>query len=405
MENKTLNNFKRNVDLSISLNRWILKPIGAWPSMKPSKTTRLELIFKKFLILICYILLSFVLVFGSMFIILELEDFYNSLKIGSALSFFLMAAMKYFFLIIRENDIRNCLGCIEMDWKYVKYSEDKKIMVDNANFGRKLIKICGFFMYGGVVFYYIALPMAHGRALDEDRNITYRPLVYPIPKIIANYQISPANEIFYLIQLFSGLVAHNITVAACGIVALLAMHACGQLEILISWLEYLVDGRENVSNTFDERLADIVEQHVRAFSFIKRTEEVISEISLVEIVGCTFNICCLGYHCMMEWDIHQPLGTVTYVILLISVTFNIFIFCYIGEVLAEQTLKVGEKSYMIDWYRIPDRKNLALVLIIMTSNSTTRLTAGNLIDLSISSFSDVIKSAGAYLNMLRTFTI
>ncbi|XP_043488581.1 uncharacterized protein LOC122515330, partial [Polistes fuscatus] len=402
---KTLNNFKRDVDQSISLNRWISKPIGTWPSMKTSQTTRFEFLLKILTILTCYILLSFVLVFGSMFIILELEDFYSSLKVGSAMSFFLMAAMKYFFLIIRENDIRNCIGCIEMDWKYVKYLEDKKIMVENANFGRKLIKICGFFMYGGVVFYYIILPMAHGRALDEDRNITYTPLVYPVPKIIADTQISPTNEIFYMIQLFSGLVAHNITVAACGLVALLAMHACGQLEILVSWLEYLVDGRENVSNTFDERLADIVEQHVRAFSFIKRTEEVISEISLVEIVGCTLNICCLGYHCMMAWDIKQPLDTFTFLILLTSITFNIFIFCYIGEVLADQTVKVCEKSYMIDWYRIPDRKNLAIVLIIMMSNSTTRLTAGNLIDLSIRSFSDVIKSAGAYLNMLRTFTI
>ncbi|KAK2583187.1 hypothetical protein KPH14_009207 [Odynerus spinipes] len=340
-----------------------------------------------------------------MFLVLELEDLYNHLKLGSALSFFLMAAIKYFVLIIRENDIRSCINCIEMDWKNIRYMKDKNIMIKNAKFGRKLILVCGVFMYGGVIFYYVALPMTYPKAVDESRNITYRRLVYPVPKIVADIQVSPVNEIFYILQLLSGLVAHNITVATCGLAALLAMHACGQLEILISWLECLLDDRENASDTIDNRLADIVEQHVRVLSFIKRTQKIIKEISLVEIVGCTLNMCCLGYYCMVEWDIRQPLGSVTYLILLTSVTFNIFIFCYIGEILAEQTLKVGEKSYMIEWYRLPGKKNLALVLIIMMSNTSTRLTAGNLIPLSINSFSDVIKSAGAYLNMLRTFTI
>ncbi|XP_035737170.1 uncharacterized protein LOC118448245 [Vespa mandarinia] len=390
MENFTIDNFEKDVDLSVSLNRWVSKPIGTWPfSSDVSKNDRFEIFLKKITIVICYMLLGFILIFGGMYLVLELEDFYSHLKLGSALSFFLMAAIKYFVLIVRENDIRRCIGCIEMDWRNVKYLEDKKIMIENAKFGRKLLIICGVFMYGGVLFYYVALPMTRQKVFDEEKNITYRSLVYPVPKIVADTRLSPINEIFYVLQLFSGLVAHNITVATCGLAALLAMHACGQLEILMSWLEYLVDGREDVSDTLDNRLANIVEQHMRAFSFIKRTEEIIREISLVELMGCTLNMCCLGYYCMVEWDIRRPLDSFTYLILLTSVTFNIFIFCYIGEVLAEQTVKVGERSYMIDWYRIPERKSLALVLIIMMSNSSTRLTAGNFIELSISSFCDI----------------
>ena len=54
-----------------------------------------------------------------------------------------------------------------------------------------------------------------------------------------------------------------------------------------------------------------------------------------------------------------------------------------------QTIKVGEKSYMIDWHRIPWRKSFAIPLVISMSRSTTKLTAGNIIELSISSFGDV----------------
>lgn len=37
----------------------------------------------------------------------------------------------------------------------------------------------------------------------------------------------------------------------------------------------------------------------RIFSFISLIEELLHEISLVEVVGCTLNICFLGYYCMM----------------------------------------------------------------------------------------------------------
>ncbi|KYN37957.1 hypothetical protein ALC56_07581, partial [Trachymyrmex septentrionalis] len=66
--------------------------------------------------------------------------------------------------------------------------------------------------------------------------------------------------------------------------------------------------------------------------------------------------------------------------------------------------RVSETSYMIDWHRLPGRKALAIVLMIAMSNSSIKLTAGNIIELSMSSFGDVMKTSVAYLNMLRTLT-
>lgn len=44
---------------------------------------------------------------------------------------------------------------------------------------------------------------------------------------------------------------------------------------------------------------------------------------------------------------------------------------------------------MIEWYQLFGKKKLCCVLIIAMSNSSTKLTAGNLIELSMSTFSDV----------------
>jgi len=46
---------------------------------------------------------------------------------------------------------------------------------------------------------------------------------------------------------------------------------------------------------------------------------------------------------------------------------------------------------MIDWYRLPERKGLALILINAMANSSVKLTVANLIELSLSTFGDVSK--------------
>lgn len=252
-------NYKNDLRASMQLNVWVMKIIGTWPLRYSSTKT----LWKRMLNVICYVLLAFLLIPSGMFIVLEIKDFYNQLKLGSALTFFFMAVMKYCALLLRENDIRRCVDCIEVDWRNVRYTEERRIMLENANFGRRLVVACSVFMYGGVLFYFVAVPLTRAKIIEEDSNLTYRRLVFPVPSVIVDARRSPINEIFYFIQLFAGFVAHNITVAACSLAALLAMHACGQLQVLMSWINHLVDGREGVNDTTDERLAKIVQLHVR----------------------------------------------------------------------------------------------------------------------------------------------
>lgn len=252
-------NYKNDFRASIQLNVWVMKIMGTWPL----RHSWIETLWHRVLNVICYVLLAFLLVPSGMYIVLEIKDFYNQLKLGSALTFFFMAMMKYCALFLRERNIRRCVDCIEGDWRNVRYTEERRIMLENANFGRRLMIVCSVFMYGGVLFYFVAVPLTRAKIVEEDGNLTYRRLVFPVPNVIVDTRRSPVNEIFYFIQLFAGFVAHNVTVAACSLAVLLAMHACGQLQVLMSWINHLVDGREGVNDTTDERLGKIIQLHVR----------------------------------------------------------------------------------------------------------------------------------------------
>ena len=54
-----------------------------------------------------------------------------------------------------------------------------------------------------------------------------------------------------------------------------------------------------------------------------------------------------------------------------------------------QCRKVGEMTYMIDWYRLPSKTTLGLILTISTAQRPATITAGRLVELSLSSFCSV----------------
>ncbi|XP_017795931.1 PREDICTED: odorant receptor 22c-like [Habropoda laboriosa] len=394
--------YEKNINLSIQWNRWLLKPMGLWPNSRT--TTRSRKILYKLINALCYGLISFLFVPCSMYVFLEVEDLYDKLKLFGPLIFCVMAFVKYYSLIVHKADIRECVRRIERDWRNVRCEKDREAMIVNANFGRKLVLLCTFFMYSGFVFYYIAIPISVGRILSENGNLTFIPLVFPFTKYIIDTRYTPTNEIVFFLQLIAGALMHGITSAACSLAAAFAVHACGQIEVLMNWLQHLIDGRADMSDTVDGRIASIVSQHVRILKFLTLTERTLQQISFAEFLGCTMDICLVGYYIIVEWKSNDVTSAVTYIILLISLTFNIFIFCYIGEIVAEQCRKIGEMSYMIEWYRLTGKKKLWSVLTIAMSNSSIKLTAGNMVELSISTFTDVVKTAVTFLNVLRTLT-
>lgn len=78
-----------------------------------------------------------------------------------------------------------------------------------------------------------------------------------------------------------------------------------------------------------------------------------------------------------------------YFLAFISITFNIYIFCYIGEQLVDRYQKIGVKCYMIEWYRLPKNKARNLIFPMIMSNYPIELTAGKMTTITISSFSNV----------------
>ncbi|XP_077269743.1 odorant receptor 4-like isoform X2 [Temnothorax americanus] len=200
-------------------------------------------------------------------------------------------------------------------------------------------------------------------------------------------------------QFLSGMIKYTITVAICSLAALFVMHTCGQLEILMALTDNMVNEMEE--KQLDRKLALIVEHQIRMRNFLRLAQSTLEHTSLFEVMGCTIIICFIGHLIITEWAVQNAVSLCSYVVVLLSIGFNIYIFCFIGEQLSVEGERLALTVCTLDWYRLPNAKTRSLVLVIAMSIVPTKIKAGKFFDLTNKTFGDVVKTAVTYMNFIR----
>ncbi|XP_067213942.1 uncharacterized protein [Linepithema humile] len=331
--------YKSNNDYSLQLTRWFLMPIAAWP--QDSTSTTVERLSLRVHVVACSSLIAIVMVPCMLYVSLEEKDVQMKLNAMGPLSHWIMGTINYWLLLSRGGDIRECVQHMEMDWRLVRKTDDRGLMLRYAKIGRFIAGFCAVFMQSGTFLFTIAKAMTSTPVIIGNETTLVHPMTCPIYSKFIDTRFSPANEIMLAIELLSCFIVNSITVGACSLAAVFAMHAYGQLDMLFSWLNNLVADEDKGNEFAEQRLATIVEHHLRVLSFISRMENIMQHICLVELVGCTMNMCLLAYYSIMNWSDFDAARITSHIIIYVSMAFNIFIFCYIGEILTEQVIKTS----------------------------------------------------------------
>ncbi|XP_071862691.1 uncharacterized protein [Bombus fervidus] len=384
-----------NSDYSLQLNRWFLKPIGAWPS-SPS-TTKLEKIISFILNIICFSTVIITVIPSLLLIILDDQSINFKLKALGFVSHWIVSSLNYTALLLHSKDIRQCIEHIESDWRTLIREEDQHVMLKNAKFGRYVAAFCAIFMQGSVLcFCFVtALNTVEIQIGNETRVLHVLPCA--VYKKLVNVDESSTNQIMLFLQVLSAIIANSSTIGIFSLAAVLAAHACGQLNVIMLWItEFVNEAGGKKKSDGSIQFGPIVEQHLRTLNFISYIEDIMNKICLLEMLRCTTDICVTGYYILSEWAEHDIQNLTSYFMMLVTICYNIFVICYIGEILTEQCKKVGEVVYMTNWYYLPGKTILDLIMVIARSNMVVHITAGKLVHMSVYTFGSV--------SLLDTFT-
>ncbi|THK33039.1 odorant receptor 4 [Diachasma alloeum] len=388
--------YSAHIEYELQYTRWILKSLGIW-SMVSDNTTNSDRIASFFLIIFNLFAIAFILIPCSMHMLLREKNPRRRLLLIGPIGFRISNILKYFSIMFRVDVIKQCLNHVKNDWSDVASEDERKLVLKSVEVGRNLTRLCAIFMFSAGLFYHTVMPLLKKKRVNAF-NVTIRPHVYPGYDFFVDSQASPTYEIIFGTHCVFAVAGYFMTVAACNLAATFVSHICGQVQIMNLKLQGLTG---NEKSSVAEEIASVIKCHVKVLRLSRMIEKILREICLVEVVASSLIICLLEYYCMTEWKNSETASLITYFMLLTSLTFNVFIFCYIGEILKDQCEVVAELTYMAEWYQISSKNALQLALIIAMARSPRKITAGGMMELTIQSFGAVIKTSVAYLNMLR----
>ncbi|XP_047366114.1 uncharacterized protein LOC124955569 [Vespa velutina] len=398
-------NYEDDLRYAIGPNRYVLLSLGIRITYQQVDKRESFLLksSRLLLILLNFIIILYVVIPGFLHIFLKETSTYGKIRVIQPILYSSMALAKYTVLVFSIERTNICLKYVIEDWKNAVDTYIRDTMKKKAIIGRRFFIICGSLMYGSGILFRGIIPLTRGK-ITINENLTIRPLPCPCYFLFFDPQLSPAYEIVYFLQCLSGMVTYSITTAVCGLAAFLILHICGQLEILVMLMERMVEKTNLPSEKVNAKIALAVEHQIKVRGFLGAVAHSLQQICLIEIMGCTLMVCLLSYNIMTEWTNHNLAIVFMYSIALSSIICNIFILCYIGEQLTLQAEKVARTSCTLDWYNLPSKELSGLVLVIAISNRPVKITAGNIVELSLQTFGNVIKTAATYCNMLRAVT-
>ncbi|XP_011694600.1 PREDICTED: odorant receptor 4-like [Wasmannia auropunctata] len=80
---------------------------------------------------------------------------------------------------------------------------------------------------------------------------------------------------------------------------------------------------------------------------------------------------------------------------------EVFIFCFAGEYLNLKSKSIADAAYESLWYDLPLNQRKIVMFIIMRSQKQFVITAGKITNLSLETFTHIIKASASYVSVLN----
>lgn len=252
---------KRDTEYGTNMGRWFLMTIGVWPLDKDAH------IIKKVIceawIITCHCLVIFILVPAFLNTVLVQKDPRKQIRMIGPMIFCFTALTKYHVLTASRPEIARCIQHINRDFRRA-CEHDRNHMLNYAKTGRTITTLSTILMYSAGFFYRTILPLTRPTIITPN-NVTIRPLTAPIYDPLFSAYSYKSWVMVFVGQWFSGYVMYTTAVGACNLASVFVIHACGQLKLVMTRLEDCVKGNKHVPEKVEDRVAEIIELHVRTF--------------------------------------------------------------------------------------------------------------------------------------------
>ncbi|KAF7991691.1 hypothetical protein HCN44_010492 [Aphidius gifuensis] len=182
----------------------------------------------------------------------------------------------------------------------------------------------------------------------------------------------------------------------------IGLHIWGQLRILNNSLDKFNRAllKEKIL------LNEFIKRHVHLLTLIKYFEDIYRYIILAQVGTDVLLTCISGIVLLMTVQYGDPIVIGGLVIRIYLVYVQLFMYCFIGEKLTEESNKLEISIYHdIPWYNMDKKIVNNIKFIMMRINYSYKLTAGKMYTMNYANFIGIIKAMGSYFSILRLMFI
>ncbi|XP_023246055.1 odorant receptor 22c-like [Copidosoma floridanum] len=315
-----------------------------------------------------------------------------------------IAMVKIISIWYHKHDLKYLVREVFTDWKVQNSEKKLALMWRNARMSRFFSMGCIFLTEGTLLMQcMVGLLEPISYALGKKTNGTEWPL-YMIGSFPYDTQVSPNYQISMFGQLLSNVFASIAFSTSDSFFVVLMLHLISQLSILKLELLKLPKKINNINDKveFIDRFSLIHMRYNQLWRFSMTIEETFSTMFLIQMVPCIFVLCTQGYQLIMitAADNTSPLELLFMIYFLVLFLFTIFLYCYISELLRQESVEISHAAYNCDWFILPAKQAQLLVFMINRAQHPFLITVGKFANFSLQLYCQILKTSAGYLSML-----
>ncbi|KAK2574927.1 hypothetical protein KPH14_002617 [Odynerus spinipes] len=119
----------------------------------------------------------------------------------------------------------------------------------------------------------------------------------------------------------------------------------------------------------------LVLRHRRLIRLAEALEDNFNIVILQQLLGTTVHLCISGYHALVGTTTGQSITLITFMSYGFCVVSTLFVYCYIGECLIQESTNFGNALYEYEWYNISPVDSKMIHICMMRTKKPSHLTS------------------------------
>ncbi|KAJ3645577.1 hypothetical protein Zmor_007880 [Zophobas morio] len=372
-------NWKGNFDINIR----ILRKMGLWPEGEGTYKLGFYMLYSAFMVTLfptCHILSELADIY---FVLDDLETVVGIIYITLIE---IMALIKVYFVITRMKIIKERMENLKADWFQPKDREQTLMIEPSITFWKLVYKMFIVACLGCNFFWLIPLIIRQ----SEEKTLPFLAW-YPI-----DCSETPYFEIAYIYQLSSTVYCTLVQTNVDTLISGFNVYIGCQLDMLSDNLKRIAMV-ENYDNAGDNLIKCII-YHKQILSFVDGCNKFFNIILFWHLIisGVAIGIT------MFQLTLVKPMSSEFFSVLWygLAILVQIFMYCWFGNEVEVKSNLVSYAVFESDWTDLPEDVKKNLIIFITNVLKPIRISVFNVLELSLDTFTRILKTAGSYFALL-----